>query len=98
MECVLLATQRSPRCVLTSRCSMCAVATCELLIEAGKVSSDKRNEMILVSDVLGIESLVDMMEHERFAAAGSGNATASAILGPFYRTVRPLSLLARLSL
>jgi len=62
------------------------MATCELLIEAGKVSSDKRNEMILVSDVLGIESLVDMMEHERFAAAGSGNATASAILGPFYRT------------
>jgi catechol 1,2-dioxygenase len=31
-----------------------------LLIEAGKVSTDKRNEMVLLTDVLGVESLVDM--------------------------------------
>lgn len=37
-----------------------AVATCELLAEAGKMTTDKRNEMVLVSDVLGIESLCDM--------------------------------------
>ncbi|BGP00969.1 hypothetical protein NBRC10513v2_005024 [Rhodotorula toruloides] len=57
---------------------------CDLLIEAGKVSSEKRNEMVLVSDVLGVESLVDMMEHARYAQAGR-DATFSAILGPFYR-------------
>jgi len=33
---------------------------CDLLIEAGKISSDKRNEMVLISDVLGVETLVDM--------------------------------------
>lgn len=80
------------------------LAACDLLIEAGKVSSPVRNEMvrlprrsslvsfsfsltlfsltrqILVTDVLGVESLVDMMEHARSASA---DATESCILGPF---------------
>lgn len=34
------------------------LAACALLIEAGKVSSDTRNELVLISDVLGVESLV----------------------------------------
>ena len=34
------------------------MAGCQLLNEAGKVSSDKRDEMVLVTDVLGVESLV----------------------------------------
>ncbi|GAA6050658.1 hypothetical protein JCM3770_000877 [Rhodotorula araucariae] len=63
---------------------------CDLLIEAGKVSSDKRNEMVLVSDVFGVESLVDMMEHARYAQAGK-ETTESAILGPFYRQNVPVS-------
>ncbi|GAA6021661.1 hypothetical protein JCM10207_008105 [Rhodosporidiobolus poonsookiae] len=62
---------------------------CDLLVEAGKVSSDKRNEMILVTDVLGVESLVDMMEHARYAKNGVA-ATESAILGPFYREGVPV--------
>ncbi|KAK4705560.1 hypothetical protein P7C70_g640, partial [Phenoliferia sp. Uapishka_3] len=64
------------------------LATCDLLIEAGKVSTEKRNEMVLVTDVLGVESLVDMMEHARYAKAGV-NTTSSAILGPFYRAGVP---------
>lgn len=52
----------------------------ELLNRAGKMSDEKRNEMILLCDVLGIESLVDDINNRK-----SGNATASAILGPFYR-------------
>ncbi|ORY74047.1 Intradiol ring-cleavage dioxygenase [Leucosporidium creatinivorum] len=64
------------------------LATCELLAEAGKMTTDKRNEMVLVSDVLGIESLCDMLEHARFAKAGV-ETTSSAILGPFYRTGVP---------
>jgi protocatechuate 3,4-dioxygenase beta subunit len=67
---------------------------CNLLIAAGKVSSDKRNEMVLVTDVFGIESLVttlDQTRPERLAAVGKLEearktpATFSAILGPFYR-------------
>ncbi|KAI5476759.1 catechol 1,2-dioxygenase [Pseudohyphozyma bogoriensis] len=66
------------------------LAACDLLIEAGKVSEkDKRNEMVLVSDVFGIESLVDMMEHAKYAKAGV-ETTSSAILGPFYRANVPV--------
>ena len=49
------------------------------------MSTDKRNEMVLVTDVLGVESLVDMLEHARSAKEGV-ETTESAILGPFYRT------------
>jgi catechol 1,2-dioxygenase len=40
--------------------------------------------VVLCTDVLGIESLVDMLEHDRFARIGQ-QATESAILGPFYQ-------------
>jgi hypothetical protein len=61
------------------------VAACSLLIEAGQVSTSARNEMVLLSDVLGVESLVDMMEHAR-SSPSSNVPTESAILGPFYKT------------
>ncbi|GAA6019108.1 hypothetical protein JCM11491_002849 [Sporobolomyces phaffii] len=63
--------------------------SCELLIEAGKISSDKRNELVLISDVLGVETLVDMLEHARFAD-NARETTQSAILGPFYRKGVPI--------
>jgi catechol 1,2-dioxygenase len=63
------------------------------------MSDAKRNELILISDVLGIESLVDSMAHERAAAAAAAPVTdgapaesaptLSAILGPFYRENAP---------
>ncbi len=34
------------------------MATCNFLVGAGQTSSDARNEVVLVSDVLGVESLV----------------------------------------
>lgn len=34
------------------------MAACNLMVQAGKVSSDQRNEVVLVTDVFGIESLV----------------------------------------
>lgn len=52
----------------------------EMLNRAGKMTDEKRNEMILVCDVLGIESLVDSLNNRK-----QGNETESAILGPFYR-------------
>ena len=66
---------------------------CDLIVEAGQVSSDKRNEVILCQDVLGVESLVDMLDHKRAAEAANADpskvtdeasSTYSAILGPFY--------------
>lgn len=64
---------------------------CKLMIQAGKISDDKRNEMILVSDVLGLESLVDMLQHKRHAKNSvQEGATASAILGPFFRENVPV--------
>lgn len=61
---------------------------CNLLVEAGKMSSEKRNEVVLCTDVLGVESLCDMLDHERALKEGS-EATPSAILGPFYRAGVP---------
>ncbi len=49
----------------------------ELLTAAGKITTDERNEFILMSDVLGLSSLVDMIN----SPAG---ATSSSVLGPFH--------------
>ena len=79
------------------------LAACTMLNAAGKVSSDKRDEMVLITDVFGIESLVNTLDQtriDRLAAANNLNgakaedeknsATFSAILGPFYRKGVPV--------
>lgn len=73
------------------------LGACDLLIRSGQMSDDRRNELILISDVLGLESLVDSMAYERAQSSscsaqkveGGVEATQSAILGPFYRTGAP---------
>ena len=69
------------------------LAACELIISAGHASNDKRNEMLLVLDTFGVESLVDVLDTTRAVRKGekeeNPNASASAILGPFYRTGVP---------
>ncbi|SAM86069.1 related to hydroxyquinol-1,2-dioxygenase [Ustilago bromivora] len=70
------------------------LAACDLLIRSGKMSDDRRNELILISDVLGLKSLVDSIAYEQAASCsakpnGRVEATQSAILGPFYRTGAP---------
>ncbi|SJX65642.1 related to hydroxyquinol-1,2-dioxygenase [Sporisorium reilianum f. sp. reilianum] len=70
------------------------LGACDLLIRSGQMSDDRRNELILISDVLGLESLVDSMAYERAqastgAAAPKTEATQSAILGPFFRAGAP---------
>lgn len=52
----------------------------------GHMSDEKRNEAILVSDVLGLESLVDTLTH----ASETTDHTSLAILGPFYRENAPV--------
>ena len=53
------------------------------LFRCGEISTDKRDEFMLLSDVLGLSSLVDMMD----APAG---ATEGSVLGPFYASDSPL--------
>jgi hydroxyquinol 1,2-dioxygenase len=49
------------------------------LAQTGKISSEKRQEFILLSDVLGISMLVDAINH-RFPEG----ATPSTVMGPFH--------------
>ena len=44
---------------------------------AGRITTPERNEFVLLSDVLGLSSLVDML-HSR------PDATSSSVLGPFH--------------
>ncbi len=49
----------------------------ELLTKAGEITDAERNEFVLFSDVLGISSLVDMVN-------SPDGATSSSVLGPFH--------------
>jgi len=49
------------------------------LTETGKMSSDIRQEFILLSDILGASTLINTLNH-----AKPPGATASTVLGPFY--------------
>ena len=56
----------------------------EILTEAGKMCSDKRQEFILFSDTLGVSMVVDMIDHGKPAGA-----TESTVFGPFHRLGAP---------
>ncbi|TVR06392.1 MAG: hydroxyquinol 1,2-dioxygenase [Salinarimonadaceae bacterium] len=49
----------------------------ELLTRAGEMTDDERNEFVLFSDVLGLSSLVDMIN-------SPSGCTSSSVLGPFH--------------
>ncbi len=51
----------------------------QFLTEVGKKSSEERQEFILLSDVLGLSSLVEMINYE-----GDAGATENTVLGPFF--------------
>jgi catechol 1,2-dioxygenase len=61
------------------------LAACHFLKRAGDMTDPRRNELILVSDVLGLESLVDALTNK-----AEGAQTESAVLGPFYRENAPV--------
>ncbi|KAL7626713.1 hypothetical protein AAE478_003487 [Parahypoxylon ruwenzoriense] len=63
----------------------------DLINEAGRMSTDRRNETGLLCDVLGLESLVDEITSKLLLdAGGESEATPSAVLGPFYRADAPI--------
>jgi protocatechuate 3,4-dioxygenase beta subunit len=55
----------------------------DFLWRAGRISDERRNEFVLTSDVLGLSSLVDLLN-------GSAHGTESSVLGPFYVEGAPL--------
>src|SRR5262249_35508418 len=56
----------------------------EILTEAGKMCSDKRQEFILFSDTLGVSMVDDLMGHRK-----PEGATESTVFGPFHRLGAP---------
>ncbi len=54
-------------------------AAVDFLYRAGKISTPKRQEFILLSDTLGVSSLVDIIN-----SRGPVGATETSVLGPFY--------------
>ncbi|MGA2409836.1 MAG: dioxygenase [Candidatus Binataceae bacterium] len=62
------------------------MAGIEFLTKVGQISDDKRQEFILLSDTLGLSALVDMIAHGQ----DTDGATASSLLGPFYRADAPV--------
>src|ERR1051326_7937758 len=56
----------------------------EILTEAGKMCSDKRQEFIRFSDTLGVSMVVDMIDHGK-----PEGATESTVFGPFHRLGAP---------
>ena len=49
------------------------------LTRVGQACSPSRQEMVLLSDVLGLSMLVDLLDHD-----GPAGTTESTVLGPFY--------------
>jgi len=56
----------------------------EILTEAGKMCSDKRQEFSLFSDTLGVSMVVDLIDHRK-----PEGATESTVFGPFHRLGAP---------
>ena len=51
----------------------------DFLRRTGQLSDEKRNELILLSDVLGLSMIVDAIN-----SGTSAGATESTVIGPFY--------------
>ena len=56
----------------------------EILTEAGRMCSDKRQEFILFSDTLGVSMVVDLISNRK-----PDGATESTVFGPFHRLGAP---------
>ena len=56
----------------------------EFLAATGRMCDDKRQEFILLSDVLGVSMLVDAVNHRK-----ESEATESTVLGPFHMVASP---------
>jgi hydroxyquinol 1,2-dioxygenase len=55
------------------------------LTAAGDITDDRRQEFVLLSDTLGLSTLVDTLENDKL----TGVATESTLLGPFWAAESP---------
>jgi alcohol dehydrogenase class IV/protocatechuate 3,4-dioxygenase beta subunit len=55
------------------------LAAIDFLTRTGQISDDRRQEFVLLSDTLGVSSVVDVLTNSR-----TTDTTPSAVLGPFY--------------
>lgn len=60
------------------------LAACEFFVRAGHKSDERRNEFILLSDIVGLEVLIDRLHHR-----STEGETEATVLGPFYREGAP---------
>ncbi|HWC30290.1 MAG TPA: dioxygenase, partial [Dehalococcoidia bacterium] len=60
------------------------MAGIEFMTAVGKACTDTRQEFILLSDVTGTSSLVEMINYK-----GSAGSTENTVLGPFYQSGAP---------
>jgi catechol 1,2-dioxygenase len=63
-------------------------AACAFVVALGQSTNEKKNEVILASDILGASALITLQNDETAAELGS-DKTASALLGPFWRATSP---------
>ncbi len=61
------------------------LAAIDFLCRTGWKTTEKRNEFILLSDTLGLSSMVDFI-----SSRGTDNATEVSVLGPFYIENAPM--------
>ena len=64
------------------------LAAIHFLTATGRISDDRRQEFILLSDTLGVSMLVDL-QAEPASSGAAGFATESTVLGPFYAAGSP---------
>ena len=62
------------------------LAACDFMVRAGHMSDDKRNEVVLLTDVFGLESLADFLTQ----GADSGRHAVRLRRGHLLRHSRPL--------
>ena len=62
---------------------------CEFLVSLGKNTSEKKNEVILASDILGASTLITLINNVKRAEQAGQFQTESALLGPFWRANAP---------
>jgi alcohol dehydrogenase class IV/protocatechuate 3,4-dioxygenase beta subunit len=58
----------------------------DFLTRAGHLTDDRRQEFVLLSDTLGVSSMVDLLTNSR-----TPDTTPSAVLGPFYVADPPVA-------
>jgi len=56
----------------------------KILVDTGRITTEKRNEFILLFDLLGISMLVDAISHDHDGSDFKLPPTQSTVVGPFY--------------